>query len=170
MKNRKESAADMFYDRFCEDYRLRYRDPGENGNVRISSYRIDDLGYVTLVRFQKLFGICECGVFTPVMKDTPAIAFTRKRGLFGSGTFTGEVYKLIPDKLELGKNGQNVDDIDGKIWDFFNEAVRKTAYGEKRTKPFDLSKMENGETLSFLCEKLGNRYDGFVKRFLVPES
>ena len=167
MAKRKESAADMFYDRFCEDYVLKYRDPGENGNLKISSYRIDDVGYVTLVRKNGLFGGTECGIFTPVMRDVPAICFKRDRGLFGNGTFTAEVYKLVPEKQTFDGS---TEDMDGKIWDFFNEHIRKTAYGEKRVRPFDVQSMERGETFAALRELLGNRYSDFVKYFLTPEG
>ena len=167
MAKRKESAADMFYDRFCEDYVLKYRDPGENGNLKISSYRIDDVGYVTLVRKKGLFGGTECGVFTPVMRDVPAICFKRDRGLFGNGSFTAEVYKLVPEKQTFDGS---TEDMDGKIRDFFNEHIRKTAYGEKRVRPFDVQSMERGETFSALRELLGNRYSDFVKYFLTPEG
>ena len=167
MKNRKQSAADMFYDRFCEDYTLKYRDPGENGNVRISSYRIDDVGYVTLVRKKKLFGGSEYGIFTPVMRDVPAICFKRDRGLFGNGSFQAEVYKLVPEKQVFGSD---TEDMDGKISDFFNEHIRKTAYGDKRVRPFELTSMERGETLAALRDLLGSRYSGFVKKFLLPEK
>ena len=167
MAKRKESAADMFYDRFCEDYVLKYRDPGENGNLKISSYRIDDAGYVTLVRKKGLLGGTEYGIFTPVMRDVPAICFKRDRGLFGNGSFSAEVYKLVPEKQAFDGS---TEDMDGKIWEFFDEHIRKTAYGEKRVRPFDIQSMERGETFAALRELLGNRYSDFVKYFLVPEK
>lgn len=165
---RKESAADMFYDRFCEDYILKYRDPGNSGNIKISSYFIEGLGYVTLVRSGGFFKKAEYGVFTPILKTCPAIAFTRTGGLFGGNSFTGEVFKLIPEKVTYTSSDE---DIDGKIADFFNEHIRKMAYGEKREKPFDIGKeMKGSETLSALEDLFGAKYGTFEKYFLTPEK
>lgn len=79
------SFADQFYDRLCMDYTLRYRDTGVfsglkkgTDSYRITSYRIEDIGYCSVIRVSGFFGkTTEAGVFVPLHRDAPLFMFDR---------------------------------------------------------------------------------------------
>jgi len=82
MAKRKISIADTFYDRCCIDYTLKSRDIGRYmfGSLaglknRISSYRIGNVGAVTIIRAEDQLGYCrtESCIFTPQEKDAPIL-------------------------------------------------------------------------------------------------
>lgn len=87
---KKYSFADQFYDRFCRDYTLRFRDTGPFSgfrkgmdSYRITSYRIENLGYCSVIRVGGPFGkMTEAGVFVPLYKDAPLLMFDRVKKPF----------------------------------------------------------------------------------------
>ncbi|MCQ2400840.1 MAG: hypothetical protein MJ059_02825 [Lachnospiraceae bacterium] len=86
---KKYSFADQFYDRFCREYTLRYRDTGSFSgfkkgadSYRITSYRIDNVGYCCIIRVSGSFGKnTEAGIFLPLHKDAPLLMFDRVKKL-----------------------------------------------------------------------------------------
>ncbi|MDO4488609.1 MAG: hypothetical protein Q4B67_05945 [Eubacteriales bacterium] len=93
MGKRKESLADNYYDRLCNDYMLRYVDPGEFKELRLSSYRIEGKGRVCLIRL----GGTEIGTFAPFYKEAPFFCFMMKKGLF-SKSLSFEIIRSATDK------------------------------------------------------------------------
>lgn len=86
---KKYSFADQFYDSLCRDYTLRFRDTGKfagfkkgTDSYRITSYRIENVGYCSIIRVTGWFGkLTEAGVFVPLYKDAPLFMFDRvKKG------------------------------------------------------------------------------------------
>lgn len=80
----KFSAADSFYDRMCADYTLKYRDAGTycTQNMKISAYRIENLGNVCIIRVSGSFGkMTESAVVTPLGKDAPVFMMDRVKTL-----------------------------------------------------------------------------------------
>lgn len=82
MAKRNISIADTFYDRCCCDYTLKSRDIGRYmfGSLaglksRLSSYRIENVGVVTIIRAEDPLGCCrtESCIFTPQEKDAPIL-------------------------------------------------------------------------------------------------
>lgn len=78
----KISIADSFYDRCCIDYTLKARDIGAYASgalagrkSRISSYSIENVGTVTIIRTEGPLGFekTESCIFTPQAKDAPIL-------------------------------------------------------------------------------------------------
>lgn len=86
---KKYSFADQFYDRFCREYTLRYRDTGRfagfkkgSDSYRITSYKIENVGYCCVIRVSGMLGkMTEAGVFVPLSKDAPLFMFDRVKKL-----------------------------------------------------------------------------------------
>lgn len=84
MKKIQFSAADCFYDRFCQDYTLRTNAAGAvlTGNMKISSYRVEGLGNATIIRVPGALGKnTEAAVFAPLYKDAPVFMMDRVKTL-----------------------------------------------------------------------------------------
>jgi len=91
----KISIADAFYDRCCSSYTLKYRDPGrfqQTSLGRVSSYRIEGVGCVALVRSSALFVTREGCVFVPQEKDAPILMVDHEKKM-GSETLTVNIVK-----------------------------------------------------------------------------
>ena len=87
---KKVSMADQFYDSCCMEYTLKYRDPGKfrflkcGGTAKVSSYGIEGVGCVSLIRVSAGLGkTVESAVFSPTAKDAPVLMMDDVRTLFG---------------------------------------------------------------------------------------
>lgn len=114
----KISFADAFYDRCCREYTLKYRDPGrftQTSLGRISSYRIEGVGAVTLARSQALFVQREGCVFTPTEKDAPVLLVDHVKKP-GSETLTINIVKTQIAPLTY-RQFERVEESFGKLPD-----------------------------------------------------
>lgn len=115
---RKFSAADCFYDSFCTGYTLRYQNAGEfcTGNMKVSSYRVEGRGAVTLVRVSGPLGkLTEAGIFVPEEKDAPVFMMDRVKTI-GKDAMSLNILEANLTKLYY-RQFLNVSEDYGKIPD-----------------------------------------------------